>query len=297
MGLSTRCPNLNRAGMLDEPELDDDCQPFTVDSSAASASCCSASAPDEASATITSWAAVKPRSAENLEIDCGTGSRVAGLKRGGTTEFLRSKKQKVTWASPPASLVDLQSWPEVCLQRVGEQELMENLLEKVRAGVILDSDYTGSGCMEQAATLIRDSLAIIQQECVDKQWLRAHRACDIDARCRGVLQEQAHEGLKPDHIFGDLCERLDEKTKLEFTDICERWAQHRADLCDCFDDIQAEHHAVSRIVGKAMTREMIAVMERGGAEHIGKESSGWCFIHNRRCRLFAEHVCNSVALL
>ena len=235
------------------------------------------------------WSASRPRSLESLEGDCGVASTTAGLKRGGTTEFLKAKRRKMKWAPPASSLSSLQCWPSVYVEKLaGEQALFANLLDKVTTGVQLDSDYTGSGCMEQAATLIRDELCVahIDVEFMEESWLSAHRACDVDARCQALLQEQSDHGVKPLHIFGDLCERLNMQTRTQLEEISGKWASLRAEMCEWFPNLAVEHHAISRMVGEAMTREMMKFMEHRGAEQIAHDLCGWCFRHNKRCPLF-----------
>eukprot|EP00971_Amphidinium_carterae_P216085 4289178-Amphidinium_carterae.2 len=222
-------------------------------------------------------------SAESLGSDCGV--RTSVLKRKGTAKFFVKKQRKVTWSRPPTTVADLRSWPELYLKRIESKGLMKNITEKMDCGVMLDSDYTGSGCMEQAATLIRDQLAVVHPH-FDRSWLRAHRACDIDHRCRTLLQRHNARGLKASHIFRDLCDRLTASTQEKLRCIAARWSEHRVDLCSCFPKIRCEHKAINKLVGDAMTKEMVEFMLHVGEKSLDPAQKCWCDVHNRECFLY-----------
>eukprot|EP00971_Amphidinium_carterae_P015649 308920-Amphidinium_carterae.1 len=237
---------------------------------------------DDCGAAASQVALRHSRSAESLVSDCGV--RTSVLKRKGTAKFYMKKKRKVTWSRPPTTLADLRSWPELYLKHIRSKGLMKNIVEKMSCGVTLDSDYTGSGCMEQAGTLIRDQLAAEYPNA--KPWLKVHRACDIDHRCRELLQKHNASGLKASHIFRDLCDRLTQRTQETLRSIAERWSAHRVDLCACFPKIRCEHKAINKLVGEAMTKEMVAYMLDVGECNLHPAQKCWCFEHCQECFLY-----------
>eukprot|EP00971_Amphidinium_carterae_P188929 3750602-Amphidinium_carterae.1 len=193
--------------------------------------------------------------------------------------------RKVSWSRAPRTLADLRAWPELYLKHVESKGLTQNIVEKMNCGVTLDSDYTGSGCMEQAGTLIREKLAAVHPH-VAESWLRVHRACDIDHRCRTLLQRHNAKGLKAAHVFRDLCERLTESTQEKLRGIAARWSEHRADLCKCFPKIRCEHKAINKLVGEAMTKEMVEFMQSVGECSIDSAQKCWCYEHCQECCLY-----------
>ena len=127
----------------------------------------------------------------------------------------------------PQDLDGLHSWPVEFKQRLEGlgPDFIEELLAKAHNGVNFISDYSGAGCVEQAAAMIHDSLNMQHvpggahqrvphghlptrhtQDSSELQ-LRCLRACDVDLKCQFVLR--GHVGpLAPLHVFDNILSRV-----------------------------------------------------------------------------------------
>ena len=65
--------------------------------------------------------------------------------------------------------------------------MAESILSKLDLGFVKESDYSGMGCMEQAAAMVRQAVQL--QSSSRRRCFEVHRVCDNDPRCCDVMQQ------------------------------------------------------------------------------------------------------------
>ena len=97
--------------------------------------------------------------------------------------------RQATWAP---TVADLNQWPAHFLPSGPKDIIMaESILSKLDGGVLTESDYSGTGCTEQAAAMIRQAVelqSLSPSRCFEVLWV-----CDSYPRCRHVLRCHAAE--------------------------------------------------------------------------------------------------------
>ena len=84
--------------------------------------------------------------------------------------------------------------------------MAESILSKLDDGVVIGSDSSGVGCMEQAGAMIRQAVEL-QSLSLPRRDFEVHWVCDNDPRCRHVLPCHAakRESKHCKHRFSDIC--------------------------------------------------------------------------------------------
>ena len=217
-----------------------------------------------------------------LDVASSSGGGAGGLSRGLTRRSLQwalGQAKRRMMLCGPSTEQGLRCWPESFCEALAKKQLLDRAVSKLNMGIVLDSDYSGSGCMEQAAAMFRDSMRSQQVLAEGSPSFMVHRVCDNDPMCRRTLHGHCPGPEHPRHIFGDLCERIDASTLFELVAIAERWSANVAELtshCNTADVV-----AISKKAGQAMVREMVVVMNGATIKE-----SGWCWKHDGLCRFF-----------
>ena len=99
-------------------------------------------------------------------------------------------------------------WAARCLRRMDEEKLATGLLESLKRGVRLSTDYSGMGCPEMSMENIISAAAnhFGHHESLNFNVV-CHRAADIEDHARKVLLSRSGP-TTPMHVFGDICERI-----------------------------------------------------------------------------------------
>ena len=127
----------------------------------------------------------------------------------------------------PHSLDELHKWPLEFQTRLAklDGDFMEEFWTKAGNGINLISDYSGAGCIEQAAGMIQSSVhmtpgtraasagsqapegqGVVEGNACQAKF-RCLRACDNNVKCQFVLGN--HVGpLSPLHVFDDILNRV-----------------------------------------------------------------------------------------
>eukprot|EP00974_Lingulodinium_polyedra_P096915 9393388-Lingulodinium_polyedra.AAC.1 len=80
---------------------------------------------------------------------------------------------------------------------------METLRKNMTHGINVFTDYSGSGCVEQACGMLLQHASC---EIPDAA-MRVVRACDCDLVCQHVLRSHVRGQTSPSHVFKDILER------------------------------------------------------------------------------------------
>ena len=87
--------------------------------------------------------------------------RMSLLRRATTmrSQAWATKRMRALELRPgPSSLEESRAWPADHRSALGEAGFLKNMYDKLRAGIVLDSDYSGMGTMEQAAQMRRKDI-------------------------------------------------------------------------------------------------------------------------------------------
>ena len=159
--------------------------------------------------------------------------------------------------------------------RQGKGSIMaESIWSKLDGGVVIESEYSGMGCMEQAAAMIRQAVEL--QSPSPRRCFEVHRVCDSDPRCRHVLRCHAAEREHWKHSFSDICDQID---PLVFGRLAGRFSS-----MGCRGEAGVHLHRKSllsrKCCGEAMVEEMCMILEK--ATFLRKS---FCGTHDRECDL------------
>jgi site-specific DNA-cytosine methylase len=109
----------------------------------------------------------------------------------------------------PASLDETYSWPWYGAQRLADIAWSAGLgnfagmLTEACGRVVVTTTYSGMGCAEMVCPMISSAWASLGAQVSFK----LYSATDVDATCRRVLQCHK-EDSQPEHVFGDVLERI-----------------------------------------------------------------------------------------
>ena len=158
-------------------------------------------------------------------------------------------------------------------------DLSERLLNRLRTGLQMVTDYSGMGCPEEALRLI--CKAFEEDVTAGVSFLRAG---DVNPICRAVLA--AHQGFTaPFCIFGDILQRcppailkkvqrISEKMKARARNAMARGMDHKS--------------AMSKYALMFMNKGMEAMMESIG-DFNPADCVAHCFKHAQQCRMFPDN--------
>lgn len=109
----------------------------------------------------------------------------------------------------PSTLDEIYGWPSFFLTRLHSlrPECIQLLLQKVKTGVNLFTDWSGMGCPEQSFSMLREGLEQLNMLTADApDFLKCVRACDTLPLARKALLAFSAGG--PCHVFENIMDRV-----------------------------------------------------------------------------------------
>lgn len=240
-------------------------------------------------------------------------------RSGETKPSRRSLNQASTYTDGPETFTEIFQWAENYVALfLQDTAVKAALLHKVKNRLYLSTDYSGSGCVEQAARMIREAL---QKEYDQEQFLASSevpwpdipspikvfhslRACDLDTVCAQVLRMHDDGPEQPDCVFGDILDRaephvLEGLRRIEMP-YKKKWDEEFAQRADGprkkspgSKAVRKELVAFHRSLGSQMMEDMVQFMEgacilSADTPAFKHDKKAFCSRHQRDCRVHAE---------
>ena len=148
--------------------------------------------------------------------------------------------------------------------------MAESILSKLDLGFVIESDYSGTGCMEQAAAMMRQAVQL--QSPSRRRGFEVHLVCDNDPRCCDIMQQR---GSIASTVSPTFATRFISLSALQ--GVPRRWAAaaKRGALA-------SESLLWRKRCGEAMVEEMCMIFEK--ATLLRK---GFYCAHDRECVLYS----------
>ena len=187
------------------------------------------------------------------------------------------------YANPgPGSLQEVYSWTSYYLDRLLEdRRTRTRILQAAQRGVFFATDYSGSGCAEQSALMIRHALQKSVPGLAD--FWHMVRACDVDPACQFVLREHLEGPERPCCVFGDLLDRLPETDLAALRAIQSKWRstwEFRSKTAKDNPDNKLLQTAVDKACTEGMFQELMVYLDK---VDFPAHSRASCSIHDRQC--------------
>ena len=191
----------------------------------------------------------------------------------------------------PTSAAELHEWPARFCMSLSQLGLWPNVLVKLAEGGVLCSDYTGSGCMDQAALMLR-LYVNAGRESEGQEPLpcfRTYRACDSDLRCQTLLRQHMDVQEHASHVFKDIHDRVEIDVMEQLQAICseskKKVGQAEAALnlaANCTSGKNSCKQHIKALAG-IQCEELIRVLRSHGENCM--KSTSWCTSHDMECPL------------
>ena len=215
--------------------------------------------------------------ASAMQVDVGVsigGCSVTGEGRRWAAKRMRSS----IFARAPHTVDDAMKWPTTHRVSLHQEGMLKNMIDKLNQGVVIDSDFSGSGCMEQAVHMRSMDLRGL----IHGPLFTAHRCSDIDPMCQ-LLLRNISQGQGKRHVFGDLLSRLLPQDLDKLLEASSRWQKTMDELVDCCGSNKGDESKMRRMVGRGMCREMVACLRSATLE-----TTSFCSTHDKKCSLFRK---------
>ena len=164
----------------------------------------------------------------------------------------------------------------------------ENLANLFRNGLQLNTDFSGMGCPEMSLTMIHDAWRACSggdTEEADSTGVCFWRGSDILPFSRRVLRGprgSASAGRGgPQHVFGDVLERLPPKTRRKLQ-LAHKLGEQRFENTRASSEDGKVPPAAVEAIGAKMIDEMVAIMQ---GVQFSLDATAWCYKCRKHCRV------------
>ena len=192
------------------------------------------------------------------------------LRQGGVLSWRMERLlRKGTFPPGPASIEELFSWPERCVERL-DPFARARLSSHVRQGIIVYSDYSGIDMARESLELVIGALmkkaGDIYRACDTGIWF--HRACDTGRSQRRVLVHVAKtcDGGQS-CCFGNMLDRLPDVAKSYLAAASPAPTDDPRRRVEAYDDI----------------KKWLAC---NGPLCFSEEAQAWCYVHEKHCKAY-----------
>ena len=201
---------------------------------------------------------------------------------GGSTDSLSLDVEEIglqhAWPAGPASLRELFKWPAQFLEQARAHPagrlMEENLRLTYKDGIVVSTDYSGYGSAELA---MRHIGAILQADSSEVGEVVCWRASDIMKRRRAMLMAG---DVQPTHVFGDLLQRVNQRTR---TALLGHHARAAASLRRLIRRGENNDLAANKI-GEEMMENMHTLLKQ---TPFNIDAQSWCYRCQRHCPVHA----------
>ena len=200
---------------------------------------------------------------------------------GGTVPYSRVLHGRPAPRHPPANFDQAIRLPQSLVNEFKQAGICDHTWEQLRCGgVVLTTDYSGSGTAELAMAMIGMGLAdvdmALSNEKIAMPWCKYYRACDSDDVCRYVVSKHTPD-TRPVHIMDDMLKRVDAGTR----ELMGRWLTQALKK---FQDAAAQGHRRRSVLvelhGRKFAKKVWAHLET-----IEVEQTAPCHSCNDNCKV------------